>query len=349
MTAAEGGLVLGSARCGSTLVSRILRAHPDVLSLSELFATAGPHAFRPSRLSGRRFWDRLATPSRAFSAVANPVAAPGEFLYADVPDPAHDPWRCPPILAVTLPHVTDEPDALFAALAREVPGWGARDLPGHYRALFAAISRHLGGRRVWVERSGGSLIAAGTLREAFPEARRLVLLRDGADTALSMRDFPAARVAIRTWARLRPFGIDLLGARGHYGRGAAWPIVAALGGLGAVRRAARTRPSLAECGAFWSAVMRAGLPRLDGGPAPLAVRYEALCRDPRLQIERLGRHLAGTAPEGWLAAVEGMPRPRPSRAATLRPAELSELETACAPGEDAVETWLRTTGRHSTS
>ena len=336
---ASGGLILGSARCGSTLVSRILRLHPDILSLSELFAAAGSYAFRPARVSGARFWARLSTPSRAFSAIANPEAAPGEFLYGAAPYPAHDPWRCPPILAVTLPHLSDDPDALFAALGAEARSWGVRDLGDQYRALFAALARHAGGRRVWVERSGGSLVATRTLLSTFPDARPVLLLRDGAETALSMRDYPAARVAIWAWRRLRPFGIDLLGKASHYGRGAAWPLVAALGGHGVVRRIAATRPSLTDCGAFWSAVTSAGLRALKG-QAPLVVRYEDLCRAPRPEIERLGLHLAGNAPEIWLTAAERLPRQRPGRVLSLRPGERDELMRACAPGEDAVRRWL---------
>ena len=334
-----GGLILGSARCGSTLVSRILRLHPHVLSLSELFATAGPHAFRPGRLSGARFHARLATPSRAFSTIANPEAAPGEFLYGAVPRPAHDPYHCPPLLAVTLPHLSEDPDALLAALGVEARSRGAHDMADHYRALFASLARHVGGRRVWVERSGGSLVAAGTLLAMFPEARPVLLLRDGPDTALSMRDYPAARVAIWAWRRLRPLGIDLLGEAGHYGRGAAWPLVAALGGLGALRRVAAARPSLADCGAFWSDVTCRGLRRL-AGHAPLVVRYEALCRAPKAEIERLGLYLAGTAPEGWLAAAEVLPGVRPSRLAALESGERDALLAACAPGEDALARWL---------
>ena len=31
--------VVGTGRCGSTLLSRLLREHPDVLSMSEFFST----------------------------------------------------------------------------------------------------------------------------------------------------------------------------------------------------------------------------------------------------------------------------------------------------------------------
>lgn len=334
----RGGLVLGSARCGSTLVSQVLRLHPDVLSLSELFSTAGPHAFRPARpgatISGARFWQRLATPSRALSRMGNPALAPAEFLYGRQPSPAFDPFFCPPVLAVTLPHLSDDPDALFqrigarAALRPDLP------LADHYRALFADLAGDAGGK-VWVERSGGSLAAAGTLRAMFPEARPVLLLRDGPDTALSMRDYPAARLAIWMWRRLRPLGIDLLGQRSHYGRGALWPAISAIGGRIGVGAILSRRPSLKDCGAFWSAVTLAGLRGLDGAK-PLVLHYEDLCRQPRSQLVRLGIYLTGRAPADWLDAASALPRPRPSRAAALPEADRRVLLNACERGEFAL-------------
>lgn len=342
----RGGLVLGSARCGSTLVSRILRLHPDILSVSELFAAMGPWAFRPARLDGARFWAHLATPSRAMAKVANPEAAPSEFLYGRVGTPAHDPFLCPPLLAVTLPHLTDDPDALFASLSGPVRARAAAALADQYRALFADLAQAMGGRGVWVERSGGSLAAAGTLRAMFPEARPVLLLRDGAETALSMRDYPAARLAIWCW-RWRWLGLDLLHPARHFGRGAVWPVVAAVSGRIGLRPVLDRQPGLAETGAFWSAVTIAGLRGLRG-TAPLVLRYDALCRQPRPVIRALGEYLAGSAPEDWLDAAAALPQARPSRVDRLTAAERAELRMACAPGEQAISDFLARTPKGPT-
>ncbi|WP_104491266.1 sulfotransferase [Paracoccus denitrificans] len=333
--ALRGGLILGSARCGSTLVSQILNAHPAVLSVSELFAAAGHNAFRPGHLDGARFWAHMATPSRAMSQVANPDAAPSEFLYGRVPQPAHDPWNCPPILAVALPHLSENPDAMFDMLAEHMRRRPAAPLAAHYDALFQAMARQVGGREIWVERSGGSLVASATLREIFPDAALVLLTRNGPDTALSMRDYPAARLAIWCWRRLGPMGLDLLHPRRHFGRGAAWPLIAAISGRSGVRRIVARRPGLAEIGAFWSALTIRGLQGL-GNARPMILRYEDLCRDPRIWIERLGAHLQAGAPAAWLDRTVGLPQPRPSRLAALSSAERDEIEHACAPGEAAL-------------
>lgn len=335
----RGGLILGSARCGSTLVSQILRLHPEVLSVSELFATMGPHAFRPQQPDGARFWAHLATPSRAMAKVANPEAAPSEFLYGRVAAPAHDPFLCPPLLAVTLPHLADDPDRLFAALGPAIQARGRAPLADQYRALFADLAQAVGGRAAWVERSGGSLVAAGTLRAMFPEARLVLLLRDGAETALSMRDYPAARLAIWCWRHLGRLGLDLLHPDRHFGRGAIWPLVAAISGRVGLRRILDRRPGLDEAGAFWSAVTLAGLRGLTGA-APLVLHYEALCRTPVPAIAALGEHLAGSAPPGWLAQAAALPQRRRSRLMELPAAERAMLARACAPGEQAIRDFL---------
>lgn len=333
----RGGLILGSARCGSTLVSQMVRLHPEMLSLSELFSTAGPHAWRPARgqgLGGARFWQRLATPSRALSQMGNPNLAPDEFLYGSQPAPAHDPFFCPPILAVTLPHLSTDPDGLFDRIGARARLRPEMPLADHYRALFSDLARESGGR-VWVERSGGSLAAAGTLREMFPEARPVLLLRNGPETALSMRDYPAARLAIWMWRRLRPFGINLLGPRGHYGRGAIWPLISAIGGRIGLGRILSKRPGLRDCGAFWSAVTVAGLRGLEGA-RPLVIHYEDLCRHPRSQLVRLGIYLTGLAPEPWLQAAGALPRTRPSRLAELDARDRRALQAGCERGEFAL-------------
>ncbi|WP_235856050.1 sulfotransferase [Mesobaculum littorinae] len=321
-------------------MSEILKRHPAILSVSELFSTVGPHAFRPDRPSGAAFWRHLSRPSRALSRTGNPQVAPREFLYGRVPDPAHDPFLCPPILAITLPHLFADPDAVFATLARDVPTWPRRSLAAQYLSLFDRLAADLGGRRVWVERSGGSLVASGTLLRMFPAARPVLLTRSGPDTALSMRDYPATRLAIWMWRRLAPLGIDLLSPRHHYGRGAIWPLIAAAGGVAGLGPILSARPTLADCGAFWSELTRKGLGPL-AGHAPLILSYESLCRAPQDEIRRLGLYLADEAPEAWVEACAALPQVRPTRLAALDPADRREVELACAPGEAALAAWTQ--------
>ncbi len=329
-----GALLLGSARCGSTLVSRMLRSHPDVLSLSECFAMIGPRAFHPAQCDGNRFWRALAEPLAGMSRIGNPDTAPDEFLYHQIEGHRHNPWHCPPLLAITLPHLYEDPDTAFDRLANLVPHWPRAPLADHYLALFRALAaQQTGAPRVWAERSGGSLAAAATLGGMFPKARRIVLLRAGADTALSLRDYIPGRMAIWLW-KLGYVLLDPISPRHHLGRGALWPLVARLSGGAALRRILDHRPSLADCGGFWSALMCRGDAALSGQPIT-TLRHEDLLADPQRGARALGMAVAGAAPAAWLAEVTPLPKRRPSRMEALSPAEKAELTAACAPGEDA--------------
>ncbi|MDO5657372.1 MAG: sulfotransferase [Paracoccus sp. (in: a-proteobacteria)] len=339
MAEMQGALLLGSARCGSTLISRMLRSHPGILSLSEFFVSLGAHAFRPDVIGGRDLWRHLSRPSPMMRRLANPDIAPDEFLYHQGLG-RFDPFDCPPLLAITLPHLTDQPDRVFDALSRIVPDWPERPLSVQYTALFAEIDRLTGhtprnvsAGRVWAERSGGSMAAAATLRRMFPQARLVVLTRAGADTALSLCAYKPSWPAIWMWKQ----GLGLLDPihpRRHFGRGAVWPLLARLGGP-LLRHILSRPPHLEDCGAFWSAMMQRGVAGLRGARVEM-IRYEALIADPHAQAARLGHAIAGAAPPEWLAAAAAMPQARPSRLTALEPAQHRALLAACAPGEAAL-------------
>ncbi len=333
----QAAFILGSARCGSTLVSDIINLHPDLLSLSEVFSAAGARAFPHGPLTGAQFWRGLARPNKMISAVANPDRAPHEFLYGRVPAPRHDPWHCPPILSVALPHLTDAPDDLFDWLAERATAQPPQPVQDHYSALFTTLARRYD-RKVWVERSGGSLAAARTLYQLFPEGRVVLLTRNGPDTALSMQDYPASRLAISMADAFRPFGIDLLDPDSHYGRGRIWPQLQKLGWMLPVSYLLDTPPDLARVGAFWSTMMVRGIAAYAAIPPErrMHLAYEDLVARPEQEIHRLGMFLCGNAPESWVSAAVRLPQARPSRADALPRAERERLETACAPGMAAL-------------
>ena len=337
----HGGFVLGSARCGSTLLSDILRLHPAILSLSEVFSTAGPNAFPQGRIGAGRFWHGLARPTRFASAIANPDRAPREFLYGRAGPAQFDPWFCPPILQIALPHLSDDPDALFHWLQSRALAAPRQDAGAHYRDLFSALARQQG-RRVWVERSGGSIIATRTLLRLFPGARHLLLTRNGPDTVLSMADYPATRIAVWMWKRLRPLGIDLMAPGSHYGRGRIWRALQASGRIFPVTRILDTRPDPADVGAFWSAMMQRGTQAMAAiPPGDLAhLSYESLVADPRRQLRAVGRFLAGEAPDDWLDRAAALPQKRPSRLDDLSQPDRQRLQESCAMGEAAIAAFL---------
>src|SRR5207302_10208511 len=78
--------IVGTGRCGSTMLSNMLREHPRVLNLSEFYAIvtdAGrvPQAFAPEPMEASQFWAMLsACPPRNTFAFRHGVASP-ELLY----------------------------------------------------------------------------------------------------------------------------------------------------------------------------------------------------------------------------------------------------------------------------
>lgn len=306
----KGCFVLGASRCGSTMLSQMLRTHPAILSLSELITNQATAGLLPGPVSGREFWARLSTPGRLQRKLANPDAAPDEFLYHRVPSRRFDPHACPPILAVTLPHLFDDPDSVFDQLEGHFATRPVRPLADHYHALFQWLAARTG-RGVWVERSGGSLVAARTLTQEFPEARFVVLLRDGRDVALSMQRYLPARMAIWFWRNARRLGLDVLSPDGHIGRARWIDLAARLGGRTLpIDRILATQPSLRDCAAFWSALTRHGLSavRQIDPERRLILHYDDLVRDPSAVLTRLTGFLDQGAAPDWLTQAAQIPR-----------------------------------------
>lgn len=191
--------IVGTGRSGSTALSRIVHAHPDVLSLNEFLSSVQSRGFPEGRLDGGEFWRLLADPNPQFERmIRNGVPMP-EFLYTRRPGRfATETTGIPALSLMVLPHLTDDPDGLFDELEGQVRGWPDRTAAGHYEALFNLLCTRFG-RTAVVERSGYSLHRVPLLRKAFPQARFVHLFRDGPDCALSMKpahrlpaDLPAA-------------------------------------------------------------------------------------------------------------------------------------------------------------
>src|SRR6185312_11253057 len=119
-SAIQPAIVVGTGRCGSTLVSNILRAHPDVLSLSEFFAfvtdlgTLIPLAFPAGVVEAAHFWEIVSTRYHKQNLMLREGVAMDEALYTGHPvSRFHTPDGVPALLHTTLPHLTSEADDLF--------------------------------------------------------------------------------------------------------------------------------------------------------------------------------------------------------------------------------------------
>ncbi|MEQ8584949.1 MAG: sulfotransferase [Thalassobaculaceae bacterium] len=330
-------LILSTGRCGSTMVSDLLNRHPKVLSLSEFFVPLGPEAFAWSHPDGARMWRTLTTQSAGLHAMLKDGHAVEEALYRH--DAAGARYRLadmPPIIAVTLPHLTDQPEALLDALEPRVRARSRMSLADHYRALFADLAGMLG-RRVWVERSGGTLMHAAKLLRLFPEARVIHVYRDGRDTAMSMGRHHNFRVLVGAILRSRRFGID---AQRPFrsDRGSPLDVMvqkAVFRMLDTEKTAAL--PDLEDFGRFWSDLIEIGHDCFRDLPADrlLNVRFEDVQAAPRETLRTLIRFIDPSLEDpAWLDEVAAVPRPARSRFGDLPPERQRSLTQACAPGLD---------------
>jgi hypothetical protein len=317
------------------MVSALLNSHPGVLSLSEFFVPLGPEAFARRQLDGRQMWRILSRQSPALHAMLKHGHVVDEMLYPLGADGAR--FRAasiPPIAMVTLPHLTERHEALFDALAATVPAWPSRELAGQYNALFDHLLRHFD-RRVWVERSGGSLMLTRKLLRLFPEARVIHVFRDGRDTAMSMAQHNNFRVLVGAIDAARRFGFDPF-RHFEQDRGSAadvWlnRIVFTLADV--PKLAAGVSP--AQLGRFWSELILFGQNALRDLPADrvLPLRFEDLQLAPRETLQTMIRFIdPSLEDEGWLDAAAAVPRPARSKFATLPADEQKALHAACAPG-----------------
>lgn len=336
--------VVGTGRSGSTALSKVLRLHPDVLSLNELYSTVdGPPGLAPGPVSGEEFWRCLREPMEVFDRMVRSGTPLPELLY-----PRHPEWRysadttgIPALSLMTLPHLTDDPDALLDALEPEIRGWPVRPAPEQWRALFGTLAARIGGRQAAVERSGYSLHRARLLHELFPDARFVHLHRHGPDCALSMSRHTGFRMLFLLHDILRRTGVtgpseltpehvrqlpgDLAGLLDD-------PYDPAL-------LMDREMP-VTDFGTMWSDLICEGVDQLSGIPSEqrMSLSYEELLDSPRRELVRLADHIGVQPLAEWLEESDRLldGTGRLGSSLGLPPRVLAELRKNCARGEAAL-------------
>ena len=329
--------IVGTGRCGSTMLSDALRLHPEVLSLSEFFAGLSPFGFPTAPLDGAEFWRILATPRPKPNTMIQRGAPVPEFLYPA--DGRFRPGEIPAISFVTLPHLSAEPDLLYDELADTVPRWPLDEPAAQYRRLFRWLMERLD-KRIVVERSGGSLPFVQQRRALVPDARFLHLHRNGPDAAMSMSRHASFRLAMvlsdiieltgadpyhvpfdqyadRLPTDLRPFLPDQLQVQ------ALWE---------------RDIP-LAKFGQLWSRQIIYGVAKLNRLPTASrrSMSYEEILAEPVPRLTELAEFIGASVDDSWLkraAAAIDPTRPRGARA--ISETDLAVLEQACGPGNRAL-------------
>ena len=327
--------VVGTGRCGSTLLGEALALHPQIVTISEFLAIQDVHAFSPAVLDGEALWRRLSRPRKVLRAGLPAGSQEVRYPFASG---RYDHASLPPLLYATLPALPGDCEATFDALEAMVRGRPRAPIEAHYRAIFEAIANGCGAR-TWVERSGYSILMLRTISARFPEAKIVHIVRDGRDVAMSMQRHPAFCNLATQWLRFERIGVDFLNPPGGFGASAPFAVLEPIyARLTSYQRAAAIAHPPATLGRMWAKMTADGVARLARiEPARLhTVRYEDLVQDPRGTLAALASFLGEDAGETWLARAAELPNRRPSRWRSLAATERKALEEACAPGLDAL-------------
>jgi putative sulfotransferase len=322
--------IVGTGRCGSTLLSQMLAEHPGALSIFELFnGMDWSRRFAPEPISGEVYGDLIAADQPLLTAVLRRGYDVAEIIYPFETGRHRRGDPLPWILVGMLPRLADDPDALFEEVMARVKSHPRQPAVTHHRMLFAWLLERLD-KTFWLERSGSSLDYLGELIRHFPHARFLHIHRAGPETALSMVHHHAYRLPISLiygaplddGARLADLG--------------PFDLHAAPTGRDPISRVLASRPPPALFGRYWCDQVLHGyraLRKLDAD-CYAEVRFEDLVERPREVLCEIASFLE--LPDGgdWVARAAALVRGVPGRRVPeLARAEREALEAECRPGQ----------------
>jgi len=292
-------------------------------------------AFAKKTLDGEQLWQLLSIAHEGEKLVFNPEALVDEFLYPYGPDSKFTRENLPPLLFVTLPHLTDDHDALYAELEPIIRTRPQASIGDHFAFLFNWLRERLD-RKMWVERSGASLTFLPVLKDLYPDARYIHVFRDGRDVAMSMVNHSPTRLYAHAWKTAGRFGVNPLKRPFLMGETSIIPLFekAALKFMGLAKKLHEPLPP-AVTGAFWSDMVKVGLNNLADIPQErqIAMRYEDLVANPQAELARMIDFMGpGLENASWLEAASALPRYKEPAWKSLPTQEQAVLEAACAPG-----------------
>jgi hypothetical protein len=340
--------VVSTGRCGSTMLSRILSKHPDVLSLSEFFRTIcddSTESKLPTRdMDGPELWRLFSVTSPAVDGYVLADLGTDEMCYP------YDRGRFDPAVGVpvichaTLPLLSDDPDTLFDHLAAEVSSWPKRSAAEQYEAIFATLAKRLS-RPAVVERSGASLMYVPTLRQLFPGARFVFMYRDGVDSALSMSHHSPFRHQAIIAEALRVTGLPAGTPLSDIEAVAPEEFCGVLAPPFDTLRFKIFPVPLTTFGATWAWQTRVGVAALSATPLDtlMMLKYENIMADPKAELTTLADFIGIAARPDWLERASAFIQPGRTggAAARLDPGTLAALNDACEPGTEMISSLER--------
>ena len=323
--------VVGTGRCGSTLLSRMLDRHRDVVCLHEFYTGLDwDKRFQPGMVSPADLAEFLCAEQPVTTAVLARGYTSDEICYPfgqpqarhSIDDPL--PW----LLVTMLSRLSDDPETLYDEFVVMLTTLPTAPLPTSYRSIFNWLAQRgiaeRGGvnneragsdQPLWIERSGSSIDYLPALVELFPDGRFLHIHRDGCEAALSIRAHPFYRLGVSLLYGLFPEDADEETLFNHV---------------------LTTLPPLADVGRYWSDQVLSGytaLGKLDRRQY-CEVRFEDLVQQSEKTLERISQFFELPVDAQFLEQAASLPRGIPApRFADLSDDEQQELRTACRPGQ----------------
>jgi hypothetical protein len=333
-TVRPGVLVVSTGRCGSTMLSNMLRLNPDILSLSEFFSLLMPDPFPPGELDAAAYWRLLTEPWTFFRHAYRLGLRVPEFLHGPGQGGRFTPATgIPPIMVTALPHLSDDPDGLYDEVEAFVAGLTPAPVARQHRRLFAWLSDRLGAR-VWVERSGSSLMYVSQLAVLFSEAKFVHLYRDGRECAYSFSRHPLYRLGVVSMMLDSGLGMSPYMSDDQRPDLVPPDLRAFMPETFDRDAFERLEVPVAQTAQFWSDMIMPALDVLASLPSErvLQLSYEDLVAEPRQALGRLAR-FAGLphADAGWLDRAVRLAEPRSPRWPTLPRDQINELTRVCDP------------------
>jgi putative sulfotransferase len=322
--------VIGTGRCGSTLLSTMLSKHPQLLVLSEFFGGLDRRqALDPSPIKGTDFGNILQQSNPIIELRRRRNLRSKEVLFDISSRPAEEWAPMPILLAICMPFLSSSPGELLEACVKEARTWPERPIGAQYNALFGWLQARFG-KRFWLERSGTSFEYLPDLHACFPEARFLHIHRDGREAALSMREHTYFQLVVTSFFD-PPSSQELQWTENDHGEiGPEDPIL---------YRMTRGAPPPERFGEFWTWQVMLGLKgvgKLDARQY-LSIAFEELVRDPRRALNLIGDFFELPGREGWVDdAIALVHKGVPTRFHRLPPAQQEALDRACFPGRLAL-------------
>jgi putative sulfotransferase len=334
--------VVGTGRCGSTMLSSMLRKHPTILSISEFFSvvTEGgrlTESFSSAAIDGRRFWAMISATAPLMTFVLRNHIRYDECIYpCDSPSARFSRQTgVPNILVTTLPHLTEDHDGLFDELQQEVSSWPSAPIGKHYDHLFAWLAEHFG-KRLWVERSGAGLGVVDQLMTTFPDAKFIHIARDGRDAAISMKNHPSFMLNVAISMLAQFLGVDPFNStdRSRIDRVPA-ELLSFLPERFTAGALNDFQFPIQLAAGNWIDQIANGLDSLRKLPPDrlLTLRYEDFLADPKHQLDTLAAFLGEDyVDEKWSAQCAATVRKPRSTWRDLPDGEANALTEACRPG-----------------